>query len=85
VMEKHYGERMKIKDEVGDAIWTHVWKLMWNDIFGTRKSTRRCVLHELSVVNKAKRVADGRRLLQALRNEQSQNFAHIMTEQKSWF
>jgi hypothetical protein len=66
-MEKYYGERMKMKDSAGDIIWTHVWKLMWNDIFEMRKFTRRSVLHELSAVNKAKWFSDARRLLQMLR------------------
>jgi hypothetical protein len=50
-----------------------------------RKLTRRWVPHDFSATDKAKRVVDARTLLQALRNDQSHNFSHIMTGDESWF
>jgi hypothetical protein len=50
---------------------------------GMRKFTRRWVSHDLNATDKPKRVVDARTLLQALRNDQSQNFSHIMTGDKS--
>jgi hypothetical protein len=50
---------------------------------GMRKFRRRWVPHELSAREKAKRVVDPRMLSQALRNDQSQNFSHIMTGDES--
>jgi hypothetical protein len=38
-----------------------------------------------SATGKEKRVVNARTKLQALRNDQSQNFSHVMTEDKSWF
>jgi hypothetical protein len=52
---------------------------------GIKKFTGRWVPHELSATEKAKRVVDGRKLLEALRNDESQNFSHIMTGDESWF
>jgi hypothetical protein len=52
---------------------------------GMRKFTRRWVLHAFSATDKAKRVVDARTLFQALRKDRSQNFAHIMTGDESWF
>jgi hypothetical protein len=52
---------------------------------GMRKVTQRWVLHGLSATDKAKPVVDAQTLLQALRNDQSQNFSHIMTGDESWF
>jgi hypothetical protein len=43
------------------------------------------VPHDLSAKDNAKRVFDAGTLLQALRNDQSQNFSHIMTGDESWF
>jgi histone-lysine N-methyltransferase SETMAR len=43
------------------------------------------VPHDLSATEEAKRVPDARTLLQALRNDQSQNFSYIMTGDESWF
>jgi hypothetical protein len=43
------------------------------------------VAHDLGASDKAKRVVDLRMLLQALRNEESQNFSQIMTGDESWF
>jgi hypothetical protein len=52
---------------------------------GMRKFTRRWVPHDLSARDKAQRAVDAQMLLQALRNEQSQNFSYIMTGDESWF
>jgi hypothetical protein len=41
--------------------------------------------HDLSAKDKAKRGVDARMLLQALRNDESQNFSHVMTGDESWF
>jgi hypothetical protein len=43
------------------------------------------VPYDLSATDKAKRVVDTRTLLQALRDDQSQNFSHIMNGDESWF
>jgi hypothetical protein len=50
---------------------------------GMRKFTRSWVHHNLSARPKGKRVVDTRMLLQALRNDQSHNFSHIMTGDES--
>jgi hypothetical protein len=43
------------------------------------------VPHDLSAKDNAKWVFDAGTLLQALRNDQSQNFSHTMTGDESWF
>jgi hypothetical protein len=43
------------------------------------------VPHDFTAADKAKRVIDARILLQALRNDQSQNFSHNMTGDESCF
>jgi hypothetical protein len=48
-----------------------------------RKFTRRWVPHDLSAIDKAKPAIDVRMLLHALRNNQNQNFWHIMTREES--
>jgi hypothetical protein len=50
---------------------------------GMRKFTRRWVHHELSAAGKTKRVVDAQTLVQALRNNESQNFSYIMTGYES--
>jgi hypothetical protein len=50
-----------------------------------RKLTRRWMRHELRATDKAKRVVDARTLLQALRNDSSQNFSQITTGDENWF
>jgi hypothetical protein len=50
-----------------------------------RTFTRSWVPDDLSATDKARRVVDAQTLLQALRNDQSQNFSHIMTGDESWF
>jgi hypothetical protein len=39
----------------------------------------------LSATDRANQVVDARTLFQALRNDQSQNFSHIMTGDETWF
>jgi hypothetical protein len=63
----------------------HAIKEILTRHLGMRKFTRAWVLHELSVANKGKRVADAGTLLQALENGQSQNLSHMMTGDESWF
>jgi hypothetical protein len=41
--------------------------------------------HALAASDKSKRVVDARMLLQALTNDQSQNWSYIMTGDESWF
>jgi hypothetical protein len=50
-----------------------------------RKFTRRWAPHDLAASRKAKRAVDMRMVLQALRNEQSQNWSYIMTGDDRWF
>jgi hypothetical protein len=67
------------------AISTNTIKEILTRDRGMRKFTGRWVLHDLSATDNAKRVVDVRTPLQALRNDQSQNFSHIMTGDESWF
>jgi hypothetical protein len=52
---------------------------------GMRKFRRRWVPHDRTARDKAERVVDALMLLQALRNDQIQNFSHIMTGDERWF
>jgi hypothetical protein len=63
----------------------HTIKEILTRDLGMRKFTRRWVPNDLSATDRAKRVVDARTLSQALRNDQSQNFSHIMTGDESWF
>jgi hypothetical protein len=63
----------------------HTIKEILTRDLGMRKFTRRWVPHELRARAKTTRVVDARMLFQALRNEQSQNFSHIMTGDERWF
>jgi hypothetical protein len=59
-------------------------KILTRDL-GMRKFTRRWVYHDLRAIDKGTGIVDARTLLQALRNDQSRGFIHIMTGHKSWF
>jgi hypothetical protein len=50
-----------------------------------RKFTRRWVPHDLAASDKAKRAIEARMLLQALRNEQSQNWSELMIAEACLF
>jgi hypothetical protein len=52
---------------------------------GMRQFRRGWVPHDLTAREKAIRVVDALMLLEALRNDQSQNFSHSMTGDESWF
>jgi hypothetical protein len=67
------------------AVSPHTIKEILTRDLGMRKFTRRWVTHDLSAADEAKRVVDARTLLQALRNNQNQNFSHIMTGDEIWF
>jgi hypothetical protein len=61
----------------------HTIKEILTRDLGLRKFTQRWVPHDLSAIVKAKPVIDVRMLFHALRNNQSQNFWHVMTGEES--
>jgi dTDP-4-dehydrorhamnose reductase len=65
------------------ATSSHTMKKILTRDEGMRKFTRRWVPHDLSATEKAKRVVDGWMLVEALRNDESQDFSHIMTRDES--
>jgi hypothetical protein len=55
------------------------------EVLGMQKFSLRWVPHELTVAQKGQRVADSRRLLQALRADAANEFGNIITADESWY